>query len=177
MRKIELKCNHKKTAIAKVKRIYGITVVKDLTKQWEAAGKPLEKDKFLFFILEALADLDLEGENLGVIITTKAPSPMPLRKTDVVRVHNPPSKDDFNLVYGIYEKGSEVCLERVNSIKEAKKAAFKWYKKLRVYVEARKMFESKRKSPVIISIQGSDEIMPTRYLGEFIVVGFAKWLQ
>jgi hypothetical protein len=32
MRKIEIKCGSKKAAIEKVKRVYGITVIKDLTK-------------------------------------------------------------------------------------------------------------------------------------------------
>lgn len=177
MRKIEIKCNSKKTAIAKVQRIYGITVVKDLTKQWENAGKPLEKDKFLFFILEQLADLELEGENLGIIIATKPASPMPLKKVKVVAHPNPPRKQYYYLKYGIYEQGSNNCLEKVDTLYEARKAVFRWYRKLRVYVEARKLYEPKE-NPVVYSVQGDDETdLKTRALGEYIIVGFAKWLQ
>lgn len=174
MRKIEIKCGSKKAAIEKVKRVYGITVVKDLTKAWKEAGEPLDKDKFLFFILEELAKYDLEGENLGVIITTKS-SPNPVRKNTRIVSYDPLPKQDFLLQYGIFEEGSNVCLEMVKRRKASKSKAYQWYKKLRVCIEVRKMFVPKRDATVY-RVLGDDTGLETRNLSEFIIVGFSKWL-
>lgn len=167
---------NKKAAIAKVKRLYGITVVKDITAAWKRAGKPLGKEEFLFFILEALGNLELEGENLGAIITVEPGTYMhPVRQKEVIAHSNPPRKEHYYLKYGIYEQGGNECLEMTDTLYKARQAVFKWYKKFRVAIEARKMYVPKG-SPVVWSIQG-DDTRSNGKLGEYIIVGFTKWLQ